>query len=112
MTNLLETSAKLELKVTALQQEQAMSNLKPTVGVKVASRVCFITRSLARARSEAAEKSKNQYGLMGICSKTLEEGERRMVFFITVCLLLPRATLISTSQVRQQEALVRISVSG
>ena len=84
MTNLLETSAKLELKVTALQQEQAMSNLKPTVGVKVASRVCFIARYLARARSEAAEKSKNQYGLMGICSKTLEGGERRMVFLITV----------------------------
>ena len=82
VTNLLETSAKLELKVTALQQEQAMSNLKLTVGAKVASRACSIARSLASARSEAAEKSKNKYGLMGICSRKLEEeGERRMVYF-------------------------------
>ena len=72
----------VELKVTALQQEQAMSNLKLTVGAKVASRACSIARSLASARSEAAEKSKNKYGLMGICSRKLEEeGERRMVYF-------------------------------
>ena len=83
VTNLLETLTKLELKVTALQQEQATSNVKQTVGAKVASlaRACLIARSLAlsRSRVEAAEKFKDQYGLMGNCSRKLEEeGEGRM----------------------------------
>ena len=88
MTTLLETLAKLELKDTALQQEQATSNLKQTVGAKVAS----LARS--RTRAEAAEKFKNPYGLMGTCSRKLEEeGEMRMAIIIPVCTTTPRYSI-------------------
>ena len=113
VTNLLETLAKLVLKVTALQQEQDTSNHKQTVGAKVAplARACFIARSLAPA--EDAEKSKNQYGLMGNCSRKLEEDkERRMAIIILVYYITPSYLIFYFPGLSKGCYLVRISISG